>query len=78
MTFGNPITHKDAIQLVHWTLDNGINFFDIADIYKGYSRSPCSEGGAAESILGKALKGKRNNTIITTKVGNPIGGSYWK
>jgi len=52
---------KDSINTVQTALDCGINFFDTAEVYgyKGYS----------ESILGKALKGKRKQAVIATKVG---------
>jgi len=76
MTFGNPVIKKDAIEMVHWALDNGINFFDTADIYQGYDRHAESKGGVSESILGEAFQGKREKAIITTKVGNSIGGEY--
>lgn len=76
MTFGNPVKKKEAIELVNWSFDSGLNFFDTADIYEGYDRHPQSFGGIAEKILGKALKGKRDKVIITTKVGNSIGGKY--
>ncbi len=76
MTFGNPVKKKDAIKLVHWCLDQGINFIDTADIYEGYDRHLQSSGGVAEKILGQALLGKRDTVILTTKVGNPVGGSY--
>ena len=48
---------KDAI---HASIDSGINTFDTAPIY-GF--------GHSETILGKALRGKRHETIIMTKVG---------
>jgi aryl-alcohol dehydrogenase-like predicted oxidoreductase len=47
-----------ARRLVDICLDSGINMFDSADIY---SR------GAAESILGEAIKGRRDKVIISTK-----------
>jgi aryl-alcohol dehydrogenase-like predicted oxidoreductase len=77
MTFGTPVSEADAVQLVHWALDNGVNFIDTADIYEGYTRYLGSPGGIAERILGKALKDRRDRAIVTTKVGNPIGaGEY--
>ena len=76
MTFGNPIKEKSAIEMVHWCIDNEINFFDTADIYEGYDRHANSKGGVSEKILGEAFKGKRDKVIITTKVGNSIGGTY--
>ncbi len=76
MTFGTPVAEADAVRLVHWALDNGLNFIDTADIYEGYARYLGSPGGVAERILGNALKGRRDRAVITTKVGNPIGGEY--
>lgn len=52
---------KDAIHAVHTALDLGVNLFDSAEGYgNGYS----------EQILGKALKGRREEAIIATKVGS--------
>ena len=48
----------EATRLIDICLDAGVNFFDTADIY--------SEG-ASESILGAALKGKRDRALISTK-----------
>jgi len=74
MTFGNPLARDDAIRLVHWALDRGINFIDTADMYEGYARYLGSPGGVAETILGEALKDRRQRAVVTTKVGNPVGG----
>ncbi|MBY0407516.1 MAG: aldo/keto reductase [Rickettsiales bacterium] len=49
---------KEATRLVDICLDAGMNFFDTADIYSY---------GASEEILGKALAGKRQQTLISTK-----------
>ena len=73
MNFSNPVSNQDSIKMLHWSLDHGINFIDTADIYEGYDRFMGSPGGKAESIIGKGLKGKRNQAIITTKVGNHVG-----
>jgi aryl-alcohol dehydrogenase-like predicted oxidoreductase len=72
MTFGNPVREPQAIELVHWALDHGINFFDTADVYEGYDRHLGSPGGVAEDILGKALIARRDQAIVATKVGNPV------
>lgn len=55
--FGRP-PEADAIALVHATLDAGINFIDTA---RGY--------GESETVLGKALRGRRHEAILATKVG---------
>jgi aryl-alcohol dehydrogenase-like predicted oxidoreductase len=50
---------KDSIATVHASLDNGINFFDTAEGY---------ENGKSEQVLGAALKGRRSQAVIATKV----------
>jgi aryl-alcohol dehydrogenase-like predicted oxidoreductase len=60
---GNP-DHDDSIQIIHKALDAGINFIDTADIY---SR------GESEEIVGKALKGRRDDVVLATKVHGPMG-----
>lgn len=49
---------QEATRLVDICLDAGLNFFDTADVYSG---------GAAEEILGRALKGRRDEVLIATK-----------
>lgn len=48
----------EATRLVDVCLEAGLNFFDSADVYSG---------GASEEILGQALKGRRNEVLISTK-----------
>ena len=61
--WGNP-DHEDGIRVIHRALDAGINFVDTAN---GYSE------GESEVIVGKALKGKREGTVLATKVWAPVG-----
>jgi aryl-alcohol dehydrogenase-like predicted oxidoreductase len=56
--------HDESIRIIHRALDAGINFIDTADVY---SR------GESEQIVGKALKGKRDNIILATKVHGTMG-----
>jgi aryl-alcohol dehydrogenase-like predicted oxidoreductase len=60
---GNP-DHDDSIRIIHKALDAGINFVDTADVY---SR------GESEEIVGKALKGRRADTVLATKAHGPMG-----
>ncbi|WP_409467811.1 aldo/keto reductase [Streptomyces sp. HC307] len=60
---GNP-DHDDSIRIIHKALDAGINFVDTAD---AYSR------GESEEIVGKALKGRRDNVVLATKAHLPMG-----
>jgi aryl-alcohol dehydrogenase-like predicted oxidoreductase len=61
--WGNP-DHDESIRIIHAALDGGINFIDTADVY---SR------GESEEIVGKALKGRRDNVILATKVHGTMG-----
>ena len=54
----------EATRLVDLCLDHGVNFFDTANIY---SR------GASESILGAALRGRRDRALIATKATFTMG-----
>ena len=54
-----PQDEDDSIATVHAALDAGVNFFDTAE---GYG------GGDSESILGRALAGRRHEAVISTKV----------
>jgi aryl-alcohol dehydrogenase-like predicted oxidoreductase len=49
---------KEATRLVDVCLEAGLNFFDTADIYSG---------GASEEILGEAIKGRRDQLLVSTK-----------
>jgi aryl-alcohol dehydrogenase-like predicted oxidoreductase len=73
MTFGRPVAEADAIRMVHGAIDLGINFFDTANVYEGYDRILGSAGGVAEEILGKAIKDRREQVIVATKVCAPVG-----
>ncbi|MFL6195466.1 MAG: aldo/keto reductase [Thermoanaerobaculia bacterium] len=56
--------HDDSIRIIHRALDAGINFIDTAN---GYSE------GESEIIVGKALKDRREGTVLATKVWAPAG-----
>jgi aryl-alcohol dehydrogenase-like predicted oxidoreductase len=55
---GNP-DHADSERIIHAALDAGINFVDTADMYST---------GESEEIVGKALKGRRDDIVLATKV----------
>ena len=58
-------------RLVHRALDKGVNLFDCANVY-GLGDDRAS-AGTSERILGRALKGKRDDVVITSKVNQPVG-----
>ena len=60
--FGNS-DEKECIRMVDRARDAGINYFDTSDVYSH---------GESETILGKALKGKRDDVILATKFALPV------
>jgi aryl-alcohol dehydrogenase-like predicted oxidoreductase len=61
---GETADIKEESKLVDICIDAGINLFDTADVYSK---------GAAETILGKALKNKREKVLISTKTSFAMG-----
>ena len=53
-----------ARRLVDVSLDAGVTMFDTADVYSD---------GASEEVLGQAIKGRRDQVIISTQAGLPTG-----
>jgi len=64
MTFGSQSDQTASQRIVDRCLDAGINFFDTANMYNR---------GAAETILGNALKGRRDKVILASKVRARMG-----
>ena len=62
-SWGNT-DHDESVRIIHQALDAGINFVDTADIY---SR------GESEEIVGKALKGRRDQIVLATKAHGAMG-----
>lgn len=60
---GNP-DHDDCVRQIHHALDHGINFIDTADVYSA---------GESEIIVGKALRGRRDDVVLATKFFSPMG-----
>ncbi|MEO7351188.1 MAG: aldo/keto reductase, partial [Marmoricola sp.] len=60
--WGEP-DHDTSIGIVHRALDAGINFLDTADVYSQ---------GESEEIVGKALKGRRDDIVVATKFHGPM------
>jgi len=60
VTFGDQISQKTASKLIHTAYDEGINFFDNADVYAS---------GQAETVMGSAIKDlPREALVISSKV----------
>ena len=54
----------DCVRMIHAAIDRGINFVDTADVYSA---------GESEEIIGRALKGRRDQVILATKVHGDMG-----
>lgn len=62
-----PTSDRDAaIALVNEAHDAGITFFDCADLYG-------ARPGLSEEILGEAIRGWRDDAVVATKFGLPVG-----
>ena len=62
--FGNEDAAECA-RMVDRAIDAGINYFDTSDVYSH---------GESETLLGKALKGKRDDVVLATKFSLPMTG----
>jgi aryl-alcohol dehydrogenase-like predicted oxidoreductase len=56
--------HDDCVRIIRAALDQGINFIDTADMYSA---------GESEEIVGQALRGRRDDVVLATKVHFPMG-----
>src|SRR5690348_5825300 len=63
-TFGRYADEQETARCIHTALDQGINFFDTADVYNN---------GVSEEYVGKALADRRERAIITSKVAMKMG-----
>jgi aryl-alcohol dehydrogenase-like predicted oxidoreductase len=55
---------QEARRLIDISLDAGVTLFDTADVYSD---------GASEEVLGAAIKGRRDQVLVSTKAGLPLG-----
>lgn len=66
MMFGAPTPERESREIIRAALDAGINFLDTADKYND---------GEAERVVGKAIADCRDQVVLATKVGMPMGTS---
>ena len=64
--YGKPgkVSPDESVRIIERAIDLGINFIDTANRYTG---------GEAEEILGKAIKGRRADVVVATKVRGRMG-----
>ncbi|GGF89792.1 aldo/keto reductase [Paenibacillus abyssi] len=63
MTFGNTTSESDSIEMINRFMDRGGNFLDTANVYVS---------GRSEEIVGKAIKDRRSDVVLATKVRFPV------
>src|SRR4051812_43685364 len=64
MTFGSQLDEAESIRIMDRCLDAGLNFIDTANVYNN---------GLSETIVGKALKGRRDKVVLASKVRGKMG-----
>jgi aryl-alcohol dehydrogenase-like predicted oxidoreductase len=64
MNFGRVTEEKESAEVIHRFLDAGLNFIDTANVY---SR------GVSEAFVGKAIRGRRDQVFLATKVHGKMG-----
>ena len=58
--YWGPTEDREVLDAIDAALNAGINFFDTADVYSG---------GRSEELLGRAMKGRRDQFVVATKIG---------
>ena len=79
--FGMRIDAEATRAVVHRALDEGVTFFDTADIYgfnPGFPLASLSNRGGSEEMLGRALGNRRHEVIVASKFGLPMGDGPYK
>ncbi len=71
--FGWTADQATSFSILDAWVDGGFNFIDTADVYSAWV--PGHSGGESETLLGKWFQksGKRNQVVLATKVGKPMG-----
>jgi aryl-alcohol dehydrogenase-like predicted oxidoreductase len=72
--FGWTVDESTSFSLLDAFVAGGFNCIDTADVYSNFV--PGNKGGESESTIGRWLRarGKRDDVVLATKVGNPMGG----
>jgi aryl-alcohol dehydrogenase-like predicted oxidoreductase len=71
MTFGEQNTEAEGHEQMDYALDQGVNFFDTAELYA--VPSTAENNGKTEQIMGSWFKsrGKRDQVVLATKIAGP-------
>lgn len=68
MMFGGQTNEADSLAIMDYAFDQGVNFFDTANVYNQ---------GESERIVGKGVKGRRNEIFLATKVNGQMGNNLF-
>ncbi len=63
--FGGRVDEAGTRAVIDAALDAGVTFFDTADIY--------GNAGGSETLIGRLLEGRREQVVLATKFGKPMG-----
>jgi 1-deoxyxylulose-5-phosphate synthase len=77
MTFGLQCDEATSIAILDRAAEGGINFMDTADAYPLGGGFALGTSGRTEEILGRWLKGRRDDWIVATKCVVPVGPNPW-
>jgi aryl-alcohol dehydrogenase-like predicted oxidoreductase len=75
MTFGGQCDEQSSRAILDTAVEAGISFLDTADVYPIGGDS--STTGLTEEIVGRWMRGRRDEVIIATKGFNPTGARPW-
>jgi aryl-alcohol dehydrogenase (NADP+) len=75
MTFGLQCDEATSFAILDAAAEAGITFIDTADVYP--FRAPFEQMGRSEEIVGRWLRGRRDQFIVTTKCGHATGPEAW-
>ena len=64
MPFGSQTDEATSLRMIDQAIDAGVTFIDTANVYSG---------GRSEEIVGKAIRGRRDELVLATKVRNAMG-----
>jgi len=76
MTFGLQCDEKASFAILDVAADDGITFLDTADAYPLGGKT--ADRGRTEEMLGKWLKGRREQFILATKCSGKVGEAPWQ
>ncbi len=76
MTFGLQCDEATSFSILNAASEAGITFIDTADVYP--LGGTLDTGGRTEEIIGKWLRGKRENYILATKCSGKMGAAAWQ